>query len=218
MRGIRTISAVDIAYAERLGFAIKLLAIAEQRQQLHIRVHPTLVPHHHPLANVNEVYNAILVMGDPLGQVMFYGPGAGEGATASAVVSDILNIAAILQVEELEAQQLAPQSTQKIFIPHPLLSCQHQEACDIAPIEEVVTRFYARLLTRDRPGVIGSLGTCFGNCEVSLESIVQIDRRDGLAEIVVVTHEVREGNFRQALADIRNMEALETIPAILRVL
>jgi homoserine dehydrogenase len=85
-------------------------------------------------------------------------------------------------------------------------------------MSEVFTRFYARFLTKDRPGVIGSLGTCFGNHNVSLESVVQTGFRGELAEIVVVTHDVREGNFRQALDEIRTLEAVESIPSILQVL
>lgn len=211
--GIRQISAADIAYAENLGFAIKLLAIANRHlstdkqtsDRLCVRVHPTLVPKTHPLASINGVNNAILVEGEPLGQVMFYGPGAGAGPTASAVVSDILSIVAILKTETEP-------------IPHPLLSCTHQHYCAIAPMAELVTRFYARFLTNDTPGVIGDLGTSFGNHGVSLESIVQIGMRDNLAEIVVVTHNVTEGNFLNALAEIRQLDAIESIPSVLRVL
>ncbi len=211
--GIRQISAADIAYAEKLGFRIKLLAIAKRQSstenhavdRLSIRVHPTLVPKTHPLASINGVYNAILIEGEPLGQVMFYGPGAGSGPTASAVVSDILTIAAILKTETEP-------------IPHPLLSCTHQHYCAIAPMEELVTRFYTRFLTNDTPGVIGNLGTSFGNHGVSLESIVQIGMRDNQAEIVVVTHNVSEGNFLNALAEIRQLDAVISIPSVLRVL
>lgn len=215
--GIRQVSAADIAYAEKLDFAIKLLAIAKREvtnasnsessteDKLQLRVHPTLVPKTHPLASINGVYNAILLEGEPLGQVMFYGRGAGAGPTASAVVSDIMNIAAVLKTETEP-------------IPHPLISCSHQHYCTIAPMEEVVSRFYARFLTQDQPGVIGKLGTSFGNHGVSLESIVQTGMRDHLAEIVVVTHDVREGNFRQALEEIRTLDAVDTIPSILRVL
>jgi homoserine dehydrogenase len=85
-------------------------------------------------------------------------------------------------------------------------------------MSELVTRFYARFLTKDRPGVIGSLGTCFGRHNVSLESVVQTGFRGDLAEIVVVTHDVREGNFRQALDEMRTLEAVESIPSILQVL
>ena len=209
--GIRQVSPVDINYAEKLGFVIKLLAIAQshnsdQSDALQLRVHPTLVPKDLPLASINGVYNAILVEGEPLGQVMFFGPGAGAGPTASAVVSDIKNIVGVLK------------SSGKTETLDPLLSCSHQHYCTVTPIEEVVTRFYARFLTLDIPGVIGHLGTCFGKHNVSLESVVQIGFQNKLAEIVVVTHHVREGNFRQALEEIRTLEAIDSIPSILRVL
>jgi len=215
--GIRQVSAADIAYAEKLGFVIKLLAIAQVADStsekdvnahpvtLSVRVHPTLVPQTNPLASINGVYNAILVEGEPIGQVMFFGPGAGAGPTASAVVSDILNIAGVLKSGANSNL-------------HPLLSCSHQHYCAIAPMESLVTRFYARFLTQDRPGVIGKLGTCFGDHQVSLESMVQTGVHGELAEIVVVTHDVREGNFRQALDEIRTLEAIHSIPSILRVL
>ena len=205
--GIRQVSKTDIAYAEKLGFVIKLLAIAKRdtpSSPLSVRVHPTLVPQAHPLASINGVYNAILVEGEPIGQVMFFGPGAGAGATASAVTSDILNLVAVLKTNTA--------------VTNPLLTCGHQEYCQIAPMAELITRFYARFLTNDQPGVIGKLGTCFGNYGVSLESIVQTGFQGELAEIVVVTHDVLEGNFRQALAEIRNFSAIESIPSLLRVL
>ena len=223
--GIRSITAADIAYAEKLDFTIKLLAIAQREssdaentsdkfqspERLQIRVHPTLVPNDHPLANVNQVYNAILIEGDPIGQVMFFGPGAGAGPTASAVVSDILNIAAILTVDRaaptVEGNHLDP-----------LLACSHQHYCAITPMDELVTRFYARLVAKDSPGVIGRLGTCFGNHNVSLESVVQTDTQGDRAEIVVVTHHVREGDMHQALDEIRQFDAVTEIASVLRVL
>ncbi|MGK7935477.1 MAG: homoserine dehydrogenase [Xenococcaceae cyanobacterium] len=208
--GIRQVNATDISYADKLGFVIKLLAIAQtdnyQDDNLEVRVHPTLVPKAHPLASINDVYNAILVEGEPLGQVMFFGPGAGAGATASAVVSDILNIVGILK------------SSGKTKNLDPLLSCSHQHFSILTPLEEVETRFYARFLCKDIPGVIGHLGTSFGNHHVSLESVVQIGFQEKLAEIVVVTHDVKEGNFRQALAEIQSLEEIDSIPSILRVL
>ncbi|MGB3517278.1 MAG: homoserine dehydrogenase [Elainellaceae cyanobacterium] len=222
--GIRRVSAADIAYAEKLGFAIKLLAIAkrdddapalldkfQQADHLQIRVHPTLVPKSHPLASVNQVYNAILIEGDPVGEVMFFGPGAGAGPTASAVVSDILNIAAILTVD-----RAGPSSDRKPL--DPLLACAHQHYCTLAPMDDLVTRFYARLITHDYPGVIGQLGTCFGQHQVSLESVVQTDVKGDRAEIVVVTHDVREGNMNQALEEIRGFDAVEEVASVLRVL
>jgi homoserine dehydrogenase len=222
--GIRQVSAADIAYADKLGFVIKLLATAKRTaiaesptlgepEQLQVRVHPTLVPKTHPLASVNDVYNAILVEGDPVGQVMFFGPGAGAGPTASAVVADILNIAAILKVERGCSLQ-----TDGAPLLDPLLACSHQHYCAIAPMDDLVTRFYTRFLTQDYPGVIGKLGTCFGNHNVSLESVVQTGRQAEQAEIVVVTHDVREGNFRQALAEIAAMPSIQSIASTLRVL
>ncbi|WP_416670736.1 homoserine dehydrogenase [Egbenema bharatensis] len=221
--GIRQITAADITYADKLGFVIKLLATAKRdnptfdealnSDQLQVRVHPTLVPKDHPLASINGVFNAVLIEGDPVGQVMFFGPGAGSGPTASAVVSDILNIAAILKVERGSAVQ----ANGKPLL-DPLLACSHQHYCTIAPIEELETRFYARVLAEDSPGVIGRLGTCFGQHNVSLESVVQIGLRDNRAEIVVITHHVREGNFRQALQEIKAVDAIADIPSTLRVL
>lgn len=206
--GITQVSVADIRYADRLGFEIKLLAIAARdNDRLQVRVHPTLVPRQHPLASVNGANNAIFVEGDPLGEVMFYGPGAGGGATASAIVSDILNIAAQLKMG-------------KTAVPNPLTAIGGGEPQAIAPISELVARFYGRLICADKPGVIGYLGTCFGKHAVSLESVVQIGFKDGQAEIVVVTHDVREGNFRQALDEmLSNGDFGEIrIPSVLRVL
>jgi homoserine dehydrogenase len=220
--GIRQITAADIAYADKLGFVIKLLATAQrdatvdetaaQPDRLQVRVHPTLVVKTHPLASINGVYNAVLIEGDPIGQVMFFGPGAGSGPTASAIVSDMLNIAAILTVERGSG---VPSNGKPL---DPLLACSHQHYCTITPIDELVTRFYVRVLAQDSPGVIGKLGTCFGNHDVSLESIVQIGLRDNRAEIVVITHHVREGNFRQALEEIIAFEDIATVSSVLRVL
>jgi homoserine dehydrogenase len=208
--GIRQVSAADISYADRLGFIIKLLAIAQKCPQnsdsLQVRVHPTLVAKEHPLASINGVYNAVLVEGDPLGQVMFFGPGAGSGPTASAVTADIINIVGILT------------SAGKTKHLDPLLSCSHQHYCVVSPIEQLITRFYVRFLCKDVPGVIGFLGTCFGKHQVSLESIVQIGFQEQLAEIVVVTHNVLEGNFRNALEEMKDFEAIDSVPSVLRVL
>jgi homoserine dehydrogenase len=217
--GIRNVSASDIAYADKLGFAIKLLAIAKRPEtdekeipdRLQVRVHATLVPKSHPLATVNDVYNAILLEGEPLGQVMFFGPGAGSGPTASAVVSDIINVAALLKAGLTANHPDTPSI-------HPLLSCSHHSYSQVESISELVTRFYVRFLTKDHPGVIGKLGTCFGNHGVSLESLVQTGFQDAFAEIVVVTHAVREGDFHKALDELRSLEAVESIPSLLRVL
>jgi homoserine dehydrogenase len=183
--GINTLQTLDIDYAKELGFVVKLLAIAERHgsdsdgtEVLDVRVHPTLVPKDHPLAGVNGVNNAILVEGEPVGRVMFYGPGAGAGPTASAVVADILNIAAIRQVGAGGTQNSLD----------PLLAASSWRNCRLIDQGKTCHRNYVRFQAADRPGVIGHIGSCFGSAGVSLQSIVQFETEDGGAEIVVVTH------------------------------
>jgi homoserine dehydrogenase len=214
--GIRKISATDIAYADKLNFVIKLLAIAERVEggAVSVRVHPTFVPKDRPLANVNGVYNAILVEGEPLGEVMLFGPGAGAGATASAVVSDILAIVGVLQSKPSREDAVSSPNTAL----HPLLSCAHTHYSEMAPLSSLRSSFYVRFLCLDVPGVIGKLGTRFGAHNVSIESIVQTGFQGDRAEIVVVTHEVSEGDFESALEEIRGLDSISSIPSIIRVL
>jgi homoserine dehydrogenase len=203
--GIRKISAADIDYARDLNFAIKLLGIAERTPQgVSVRVHPTLVPKEHPLAAVNGVYNAILIEGQPLGQVMLFGPGAGAGATASAVVSDL-----VAAVAAIESQQPAM---------NPLLSCAHEHFDPVVPLSGLKGRFYVRFICGNVPGTIGQIGTCFGERGVSIESIVQIGLQGDAAEIVVVTYDTIEGDFHSALHAISKLPAISSIPSILRVI
>jgi len=211
--GIDRLEARDVDYAARLGFVVKLLAVAEHvgqaddgAQQLDVRVHPTLLPKHHPLAGVHGVNNAILVEGDPVGQVMFFGPGAGAGPTASAVVADILNIAGIRQVGGPAAGL------------DPLLAASSWNRCRLVDGLGSHHRNYLRLLTRDEAGVIGQIGSCFGAAGVSIQSIVQYETAAAGAEIVVITHQVQEARFRAALAAITALDAVETVAACLRTL
>jgi homoserine dehydrogenase len=220
--GIDRLEARDVAYAAQLGFVVKLLAVAQLMENgsgaagpehplLDVRVHPTLVPSGHPLAGVNGVNNAILVEGDPVGQVMFYGPGAGAGPTASAVVADILNIAGIRQATGGGGGL------------DPLLAAGSWRSCSLVEGARTTHRNYVRLRTRDEAGVIGKIGTCFGQAGVSIQSIVQFAAReedaDGAdAEIVVITHEVLEASFRRALATISALPEVETVAACLRTL
>ena len=213
--GIDRLDARDVAYAAQLGYVVKLLAVAQAmpggqaEQLLDVRVHPTLLPKVHPLAGVNGVNNAILVEGDPVGQVMFYGPGAGAGPTASAVVADILNIAGIRQATGNGTN--APLD--------PLLAAGSWRPCRLVDSAVTSHRNYVRLRTSDRAGVIGAIGTCFGEAGVSIQSIVQFETQSaGDAEIVVITHEVCEANFRQALAAIEALADVQAVAACLRTL
>ena len=200
--GISQLQGVDVDYARRLGYGVKLLAVAERMAEtgdplpLSLRVQPTLVPTDHPLAGVNGVNNAILVEGDPIGRVMFYGPGAGAGPTASAVVADILNIAGIRQATDASGHV------------DPLLAASTWRECSLVESGAIRQRHYVRFNTKDAPGVIGRIGGCFGDRNVSIQSIVQFNASEAGAEIVVITHEVSQGEMDAAL------EAIQALPEV----
>ncbi|MEB3305747.1 MAG: homoserine dehydrogenase [Cyanobacteriota bacterium] len=217
-QGIDRLEARDVAYAAELGYVVKLLAVAERMEGLEganassdvlpldVRVHPTLLPRHHPLAGVHGVNNAILVEGDPVGQVMFFGPGAGAGPTASAVVADILNIAGIRQVGGMDTGL------------DPLLAAGSWRQCALVDGRFSRHRNYVRLRSKDEAGVIGKIGTAFGTAGVSIQSIVQYETNRDSAEIVVITHEVVEADFRRALEAITALSEVEAVAACLRTL
>ncbi len=208
-KGISKLELTDIHYADKLGFEIKLLAIAENLSSkdvsnntsvsLALRVEPTLVPREHPLSVVNGVNNAILIEGDPIGQVMFYGPGAGAGATASAVVADILNIVGIELIKKQDNSL------------DPLLSGISWRDCFLANTRDIPQKNYVRLITKDTPGVIGNIGKIFGINNVSIQSIVQFDSSDSKAEIIVITHEVSKGQISDSLAKIDSLKEVTKI-------
>jgi homoserine dehydrogenase len=222
--GIDQLDARDVAYADKLGFVVKLLAVSQLietepgtdqqpgTQLLDVRVHPTLLPRSHPLAGVNGVFNAILVEGDPVGQVMFYGPGAGAGPTASAVVADILNIAGIRQATAPTDAAGGPAGID------PLLAAGSWRQCRLIDGARTTHRNYVRLRTSDQAGVIGRIGTCFGQAGVSIQSIVQFEADSDAAEIVVITHQVLEAHFRQALDAIAALPEVQGVAACLRTL
>ncbi len=210
--GINLLEAIDVNYARKLGYGIKLLAISEKdkteskskkSQPLSIWVEPTLVPEDNPLAGVNGVNNAILVEGKPIGQVMFFGPGAGSGPTASAVVADILNIAGIQSINE----------DKNPILLDPLLSAKSWRSCHVDEKKEIKKKNYIRLVAQDTPGVIGEIGTIFGQKRISIESIVQFDASDREAEIVVITHKIKQGQLEQALIDIKKLPQVKKIAA-----
>ena len=213
--GINRLDARDVNYAAQLGYVVKLVASArflgtdaDGTVQLDVGVSPTLLPREHPLAGVHGVNNAILVEGDPVGRVMFYGPGAGAGPTASAVVADILNIAGIREASGSGGSL------------DPLLAASRWRRCRLVDPGQTQHRNYLRLRTSDQPGVIGKIGSCFGDAGVSIRSIVQFEgSADGAdAEIVVVTHEVPEASFRRALAAIEALPDVTAVAACLRTL
>ena len=199
--GITKIGPRDIRNAAEFGYTIKLLAIAKRNgEKMQIRVHPTLIPSTHPLASVNDVYNAIYVRGDFVQDVMFYGRGAGSLPTGSALAGDIMEIARNMK---FKANGRLP------------CTCFDQRA--VESMDEVVTRYYIRMLVADRPGVLAKIAGVFGENGVSIASVVQKDQHGGNAEIVMVTHQVAEKNFRRAIDAISGLDVVAEICSWIRV-
>jgi len=200
--GIRSISPNDIAYASGMGYAIKLIAIARRTAEgIDVRVHPAMIRNEHPLAKVNGVYNAIYVIGDSVGETMFFGEGAGSLPAASAVVGDLIEV-----VRHIDGDCLG------------IIGCTCNEHLPVRDISELVTEYYVRLIVRDEPGVLGAVAGIFGENGVSLGSVIQ-KRTDaeGDAEIVWVTHRASESDVRAALAAIEAFEAVHEVGSVIRV-
>jgi len=203
--GITKITATDIRYAKQLGYEIKLLAIGARTENgLDIRVHPAFVPAEHPLASVHGVFNAIFVQGDPVGDLMFYGRGAGSGPTGSALVGDVIDCARNIN---RDAAGRVP--------------CRCYQTLPIQPMSEVETRYYIRTKVKDQPGVIGKLATILGEHGVSLTSVFQPQHDtsggNGGAEIVWITHRVQEAQVQAALAALKDEDVVVEIANVIRV-
>jgi len=203
--GIRGVTALDMECAARLGYTVKLLAIARRvGSQVAVRVHPTLVPLGHPFATVTGVTNAVMVEGEPIGRLFFSGPGAGAGATASAVVGDILTVAAAVR----ESQGVLT----------PLLGCFHEGYANVQPLVEGTAAFYVRFEARERPGAIGDIGVCFGRWGVALESVSQYSTDGETAQYLVVTRLATEKSFQRAMAELQQLPSVLGVPVVLRLL
>ena len=199
--GIRNLEPQDIAYAREMGYTIKLLAIASRKPDgIDVRVHPTMIPSSHPLASVNGVYNAIYVVGDAVGETMFFGEGAGSLPAASAVVGDLIE----------EARRLQVGCT-------PLVGCTCTETLAVRDISALEAEYYVRLAVADKTGVLASVAKVFGDHDVSITSVIQKRAAEGVAEIVYVTHLAREAAVRSALADIEALDVVERVAAVIRV-
>lgn len=202
VEGITRISAHDIEAARELGFIIKLVGVAKRvgKDRMQVRVHPALLPTTHPLASTNDVYNAILVKGDSVGDVMFYGPGAGSGPTGSAVVGDIMDT----------CRNLRTGATGRIV-------CTCFEHKTVQPIAEVVTRHYLRMYVMDRPKVLAAIAGVLGDYGISIESVVQKATHRDQAEIVWVTHEASGLSIQGALERIARLPAVVSVANWIRV-
>ncbi len=207
-QGITEISDLDIKLAREFGYRIKMIGLAQrgegENQGLDVRVHPMLIPVGHPLAGVDGVNNAIFISGSAVGEIMLMGPGAGRYPTASAVVGDVINIASAIKLPDFAQYFQLPISS---------------KVTEVVPIDESENGYYIRLETHDSPGVIGHLGSAFGNHGVSLHSFTQRGvTEDGTATIVLLTHRVKEKQLQAALKEITAHPTTKQIGVLLRVL
>ncbi|MCG5536117.1 homoserine dehydrogenase [Ectothiorhodospira mobilis] len=201
MEGITGISREDVAYASELGYRIKHLGIARRTPRgIELRVHPTLIPERRLIANVDGVLNAVLVWGDAVGPTLYYGAGAGAEPTASAVVADLVDVVRALTID--------PENR----VPH--LAFQPDALADtrILAMDEVETAFYLRLRVVDQPGVMADVTRILADLDISIEAILQKEPDEDTheADVILLTHRVREGNLDQAIGRI---EALSSVIA-----
>ena len=203
VEGITKITPDDINYAKNLGYAVKLLAVGRDSPEhgIDVRVHPVFLPQEHPLAAVNGVFNAIFVHGNAIGEAMFYGQGAGSLPTASAVVSDIIDV----------SRDIVNSTFGRI-------RCTCFEQKPLCPIEETESSYYVRLLVDDKPGVLGQIAKAFGDAAVSLKSVIQTQRNIAdHAEIVAITHVVRHASIQKALQALKELPVVDEIFNVIRV-
>lgn len=199
--GITKITATDIEYANELGCVIKLLGVARNTPEgIEARVHPMLIDANHPLASVNDAYNAVFVQGDAVQDAMFYGRGAGELSTASAVVGDVFDI----------VRNILHDCCGRI-------GCTCYKNLPIKHMNEISSKFFIRMFVEDRPGVLANIASVFGNSGVSLAQVIQRRKKDQYAEIVVITDEVKEKNLKDALAVAKGMSTVKEISGMIRV-
>lgn len=205
VEGIQQISSADINYARELGFAIKLLAIAKkQARELDVRVHPTLIPAGHLLASVSGIFNAIYVESDLAGELLFYGPGAGQLSAASAVVSDLVDLA-----QDLKAGMFRPV----------LQAISDASVATLRKIDDIDSRYYIRFTTVDTPGVLAKISGVLAKYGISIASVTQKERIKNAREvpIVMITYEAKERALRSALAGIDRMDIVRRKSVAIRM-
>jgi homoserine dehydrogenase len=202
--GIEQVDADDIEFARRLGYVVKLLAVAERTSlsgeplTIGVRVHPAMVPADHPLANVRGAFNALFIEGDHAGELMLYGRGAGGVPTASAVLGDVIDVASNLGTGDSRFE--------------------HRRAeVAIRPIDELETQYYLTIDVADRPGVLAIVASAFGARAVSIRSMEQVGLGDE-ARLVFITHLAREADVQATLAELRQLDEVRRIGGLLRVI
>jgi homoserine dehydrogenase len=202
VEGIEKVTPADISYAAEMGFVVKLLAVGRRGDDgVELRVHPTLLERHHPLASVEGVFNAVLVETDTAGRLMFYGRGAGQDPTASAVVADLVDSARWRALpgdaRAARAAELSPG--------------------EVRPMDESRSRFFCRFNVADEFGVLGAIATELGERQVSIQEVIQKEKRpDGVVPVVMLTHPAREADFRRAIAEIDSCGFVKEPTAFIR--
>ena len=199
--GITKISADDIKYAKEFGYVIKLLGVAKNTDDgIEVKVHPMLIPSNHPLATVNDAFNAVFVHGLAMDDAMFMGRGAGQMPTASAVVGDIIDV----------CRNIVHDSCGKI-------GCCCYKHLNVKNIADTSSKFFLRLEIADRSGVLANIASVLGNSGVSIAQVVQKKSKDGVAELVIITDEVKEKHFNDAMAVFKGLSAVKNIAGVIRV-
>ncbi|KUO76975.1 MAG: homoserine dehydrogenase [Clostridia bacterium BRH_c25] len=199
--GISNIKAVDIAYADKLGYVIKLLAIGKEADnKLELRVHPTMVPKDHPVANVNDSFNAIFIKGNAVGDLMLYGRGAGDLPTGSAVVGDIISIL-----------------RNNVDLPTLFMLKNRQTTKIVQSSGENYSAYYIRLNVKDKPGVLGGIATVFGKHNVSIFTVNQDVVDDENVSLIFITHEALERDVAASIEEIKKLAKVNGLENIIRI-
>lgn len=203
--GISKITPLDIDFARDLGYKIKLLAITKMiNGEIEARVHPTMLPEQHPIAMVDGVYNALSVVGDAVGPTMFYGRGAGDMPTGSAVVSDIMDIGRDILAGTVRRS--------------PVAAFRDRTALRIRKMEDITSCYYLRFSAIDKPGVMSKISGVLGRNNISISSVIQKGRRVAEAvPVVMMTHEAVERDIRRALEEIDTLDCVAGKTAVIRV-
>ncbi len=205
--GITKVTPLDIEFAKEFGYKIKLLAIAKlDNGEIEARVHPTMVPEEYLISTVDGVYNAIYVVGDGVGDVLFYGRGAGDMPTGSAVVGDIIDI----------SRNIIKGATGRV--PVASYNVDARKRLRIKKIEEIVSLYYMRFMVEDRPGVLSKISGVLGKYDISISAVLQKGRKkDEAVPVVIMTHMAQEKNVRRALEEINVMPFVSEKTTLIRV-
>lgn len=205
--GISHVTQADILYARELGYAIKLLAIAKHDDgAIEARVHPTMIPRRHLMASVGDAFNAIYIQSEALGSTMYFGLGAGQMPTATAVIADILDIA---------RRRAAGPAVRGYPLGWPVALLQR---ASVKPMSDVICEYYLRFAARDKPGVLGAIASVLGRNGISIASVIQQGRGvETMVPVIMRTHEARERNLRHALAEICRRRIVEITPTFIRI-